>query len=109
MLPVGHYRNLDDPQDFVWFREFANMQQRRTALEAFYLQSPEWLQHRDAANATMIDSDNVLLLRPARERSGFDLRGLQRPSAQQNVAPSFAAAGIFLLARMPDAAVIRSV
>jgi hypothetical protein len=34
--------------------------------------------HRDAANATMIDSDNVLLLRPAHPSSGFDLPHAKR-------------------------------
>ncbi|HLI94609.1 MAG TPA: NIPSNAP family protein [Candidatus Baltobacteraceae bacterium] len=108
MVPVGHYRDLGDPQGFVWLREFAGMEQRRSALEAFYLQSPEWLEHRDAANATMIDSDNVLLLRPARDGSGVDLRGLQRPAAQQHVAPSYAAIAIFMLERAPDCAAIRA-
>lgn len=34
--------------------------------------------HRDAANATMIDSDNVLLLRPAWTGAGIDMRGRTR-------------------------------
>jgi hypothetical protein len=54
------------------------METRRGALEAFYT-SPAWLDHRDAANATMIDSDNVLLLRGARPDSGFETHGLSRP------------------------------
>ncbi|MEU0397925.1 hypothetical protein ABZ208_35265 [Streptomyces sp. NPDC006208] len=38
------------------------MTRRRRSLEAFYT-GPVWRKHRDAANATMIDSDDVLLLR----------------------------------------------
>lgn len=67
---LGHYRDLDDPGAFVWLRGFRNMEQRKDALEAFYLRSAAWARNRDAANATMIDSDNVLLLRPARRHSG---------------------------------------
>ncbi len=78
MVPIGHYRDLDDPDSFVWFRGFEDMETRRAALEAFYLQSDAWLANRNAANATMIDSDNVLLLRNAQLHSGFDLRGLVR-------------------------------
>jgi hypothetical protein len=37
-------------------------------LAAFY-EGPIWGAHCDAANATMIDSDNVFLLRPTRGRS----------------------------------------
>src|SRR5260370_36686938 len=78
MVPIGHYRDLDDPNSFVWFRGFADMETRRGALEAFYT-SPAWMDHRDAANATMIDSDNVLLLRCARPATGFDPQSLTRP------------------------------
>jgi len=37
-----------------------------------------WKAHRDVANATMIDSDNVLLLRPASPTSGFQLERASR-------------------------------
>jgi hypothetical protein len=86
---LGHYRDLDDPDSFVWFRGFPSMEERRRALEAFYVHSPAWLQHRDAANDTMIDSDNVLLLRPARSQSGIDRNGIQ--------AHGTAAVSIFML------------
>ncbi|CUM40685.1 NIPSNAP family protein [Streptomyces gardneri] len=58
----GRFRDLDDPDRFVWLRAFPDMEHRRRALEAFYT-GPVWLEHRDTANATMIDSDDVLLLR----------------------------------------------
>src|SRR5690606_19768669 len=57
------FRDLDAPDRFIWLRSFANMEARREALSAFYF-GPVWQEHRDAANATMLDSDNVLLLRP---------------------------------------------
>jgi len=60
---IGLFRDLDDPDRFVWLRGFRDMEQRREALTAFY-GGPVWAAHRDAANATMIDSDDVLLLRP---------------------------------------------
>ncbi len=60
---IGQFRDLDDADRFVWLRGFDDMPQRRHALETFYT-GPAWRAHRDAANATMIDSDNVLLLRP---------------------------------------------
>ncbi|MFE9933228.1 NIPSNAP family protein [Streptomyces sp. NPDC005533] len=58
----GRFRDLDDPDRFVWLRAFPDMARRRRALEAFYT-GPVWREHRAAANATMIDSDDVLLLR----------------------------------------------
>lgn len=78
MVPLGHYRNLDDDDAFVWVRGFPKFEERAAALDAFYVQSDAWRDNRDAANDTMIDSDNVLLLKPARENSGFDLRSMTR-------------------------------
>lgn len=60
---IGLFRDLDDLDRFVWLRGFQDMEQRREALTAFY-GGPAWAAHREAANATMIDSDDVLLLRP---------------------------------------------
>ncbi len=60
---LGTFRDLEDPDRFVWLRGFSGMDQRKAALEAFY-GGPAWRAHRNAANATMVDSDNVCLLRP---------------------------------------------
>jgi hypothetical protein len=65
MTLLGQFRDLDDTDRFVWLRGFADMPQRAQALGDFY-GGEAWKRHRDAANATMIDSDNVLLLKPAR-------------------------------------------
>jgi hypothetical protein len=48
------------------------MESRKAALETFY-DGPAWKQNRDAANATMTDSDNVLLLRMPSTQHGFHL------------------------------------
>jgi quinol monooxygenase YgiN len=60
---IGQFRDLDDPDRFVWLRGFQSMRRRRHGLEAFY-GGPVWARHRKTANATIIDSDNVLLLDP---------------------------------------------
>jgi hypothetical protein len=69
---IGQFRDRDDPNRFVWLRGFPDMTARGAALAAFY-GGPVWQAHRTAANATMLDSDNVLLLRPASGGSGFAL------------------------------------
>jgi hypothetical protein len=74
---IGQFRDLDDPDRFVWLRGFGDMEARRRSLEAFY-GGPVWQAHRSAANATMLDSDNVLLLKPASPGGGFAL-GPRRP------------------------------
>lgn len=62
MAVLGQFRDLDRPDRFVWLRGFTDMQSRRTGLTAFY-SGPAWAKHGPAANATMLDSDDVLLLR----------------------------------------------
>ncbi|NYJ03316.1 hypothetical protein HNR19_004014 [Nocardioides thalensis] len=52
-----------DPDRFVWMRGFTDLEHRTRALEGFY-SGPEWTTHGGVANGTMIDSDDVLLLRP---------------------------------------------
>ena len=59
----GLFHDRDDPDRFVWMRGFASMDERCEALAAFY-GGPVWKEHGPAANATMVDSDDVLLLRP---------------------------------------------
>jgi hypothetical protein len=63
MSVLGQFRDLDDPDSFVWLRGFDDMRTREQALSAFY-GGPVWKKHSRAANDTMIDADNVLLLRP---------------------------------------------
>ena len=83
---IGQFRDCDDPNRFVWLRGFADMAARAQALAAFY-GGPVWKAHRDAANATMIDSDNVLLLRHVDAGSGIDLAGLPRPPLNATAIP----------------------
>jgi NIPSNAP len=68
---IGTFRDLDDPDRFVWLRGFRDMQARQQALDAFYGRSAAWLAHKKEANTTMVDSDNVLLLRPVSAPPNF--------------------------------------
>jgi hypothetical protein len=70
MAILGQFRDLDDPDRFVWLRGFDGMQGRAEALGGFY-GGPVWKAHSARANATMIDVDDVLLLRPATAHTGF--------------------------------------
>jgi len=67
---IGTFCDLDDPDRFVWMRGFRDMASRPQALSAFY-DGPVWKGKRNAANATMLDSDNVLLLKPVSLTDGL--------------------------------------
>lgn len=85
-MPVlGQFRDVEDPNRFVWLRGFGTMQTRLEALSSFY-GGPVWQAHREAANATMIDSDNVLLLRPAWAGAHFPVDlGLRADKASSSI------------------------
>ena len=93
---LATFRDLDDPDRFVWLRGFADMAARGDALPAFY-GGPAWQAHRSTANATMVDSDNVLLLRPLGCDQG--LRTALQPRPPVAAAP--AAHGVFTITLCP--------
>ena len=83
MRIIGTFRDLENPDRFVWLRGFQDMVSRAAQLQQFY-GGPVWKASRDAANVTMIDSDNVLLLRPVTSDSGFNLSGVTRAARGSN-------------------------
>ena len=78
MTILGQFRDLDRPEVFVWLRGFDDMPSRAEALQRFY-SGPAWKANAAAANATMVDVDDVLLLRPATSRPGLALTGARPP------------------------------
>jgi len=78
MRIVGQYRDLGDPDRFVWLRSFSDMESRQKALTAFY-SGPVWKTHGRLAAGTMVDSDNVLLLRPLRPDTAFAPSAFELP------------------------------
>ena len=103
MTVMGQFRDLDNPDLFVWLRGFESMETRLSGLTDFY-GGPAWKAHANAANATMIDSDNVLLLRPAWDGSHLSTDITLR-AGQDAVAipPGFVDITIFYLAEPASA------
>jgi hypothetical protein len=93
---LATFRDLDRPDHFVWLRGFADMATRGDALAAFY-GGPVWQAHRETANATMIDSDDVHLLRPLACDQG--LQAALQPGPPVGAAP--AAGGVFTITLCP--------
>jgi len=96
MRLLAAFRDLDDADRFVWMRGFPDMPSRAESLAAFY-GGPVWKAHRDAANATMVDSDDVFLLRPLGCDQGL-LAALQR-RPPSGAAPR--AGGVFTITICP--------
>ncbi len=75
---LGTFCVAGRPDTLVWLRAFQHMEGRKHALESFY-DGPVWQMHRDAANETMIDSDDVHLLRAISPEGGVPIAG-RRPA-----------------------------
>ena len=96
MTVIGQFSDLDDPDRFVWLRGFPDMAARLGALKAFYT-GPAWRAHRNDANATMIHSDDVLLLRPLNDASGFGSGGRGPPATAGQDSPGVVVCGVHRL------------
>lgn len=70
MEVIGTFREPGEADRFTWLRGFADMGARAKGLGDFYF-GPVWKAHREAANACIADSDDVLLMREAWPGSGF--------------------------------------
>ncbi|MFD0020288.1 NIPSNAP family protein [Streptomyces sp. NPDC058382] len=94
MSVLGQFRDLDDPDRFVWLRGFPDMGARKRALSAFY-GGAVWAEHGPRANDTMADSDDVLLLRPLPDGNGTDASPPQRPPVGTAAPDRFVAATVW--------------
>ncbi|HST64946.1 MAG TPA: NIPSNAP family protein [Mycobacteriales bacterium] len=63
MYVLGTFRDLDRPDHFVWLRGFPDMGSRKDSLTAFY-SGPVWKEYGPVVRPTMVDTDDVHLLRP---------------------------------------------
>jgi len=106
MTVIGQFRDRGNADRFVWLRGFRDIDSRRESLAAFY-DGPVWAAHGTEANNTMIDSDNVLLLKPAQPDLAFRLD--QEPAvgtAARDRGSATVLAGIYEMPRAVDAELI---
>lgn len=88
----GQFRDLDDPDRFVWLRGFTDLAARVEALNGFYY-GPVWKARGQEANVTMKDSDNALLLTPIELGPGYPALGSPRPALGATEIPRSVIAG----------------
>jgi quinol monooxygenase YgiN len=89
---AGQFRDLDDPDRFVWLRGFTDLPARAEALQNFYY-GPVWRARSAEANATMLDSDNALLLKPIDLGPGYPTLDAPRPPIGATESPDSVIAG----------------
>jgi hypothetical protein len=64
---LGIFRDDENLDRFVWLRVMPNMDERKRILTAFYTDGEMWQKHRNITNTYIVDSDNVLLIKPVSE------------------------------------------
>src|SRR6185369_9459196 len=94
MNVIGQFRDRRRADRFVWLRGFPDMETRQRALEAFY-DGPIWTRHKSDANDTMLDSNDVLLLKPARPETAFDMNPGRSAITSRENGPATVLAGIY--------------
>ncbi|MDX6283121.1 MAG: hypothetical protein QOH03_4192 [Kribbellaceae bacterium] len=98
---VGQFRDLDDPDRFVWIRGFPDLPTREAALNGFYY-GPVWKERGAEANVTMKDSDNALLLKPLELGDDYPELGAARAPIGATEIPSSVVAGAVYHRGSPD-------
>jgi hypothetical protein len=103
MRVIGQFRDLGDPNRFVWMRGFADMPSRERALTSFYVHGEAWRRYSELARSKMIDSSDALLLRPVRSDTAFALESPEhRPGLDAQLSPGMVVATIHHLPRPVD-------
>jgi NIPSNAP len=90
----GQFFERKNPVGFTWMRGFKNMDARAIINAAFYY-GPLWREHSVTMNSLMIDSDNVLLLRPLSPERGVPVFPSVDPVTEPKGAQGVAIAQIF--------------
>lgn len=101
MRVIGQFRDIGDPNRFVWLRGFPDMPSREKALTGFYIHGAAWKSYSGVARSKMIDSTDALLLRPARVDSGFSLEPTDRRPPLNSAVPQGIVVAAIIHCRLP--------
>ena len=93
-IAFGQFLERGNPASFFWLRGFKDIDARAIVNSAFYY-GPLWKEHRTEMNDRLVDSDNVLLLRPLSPERGVVVLPAVDPIREPDGAHGVAVAQIF--------------
>lgn len=96
-IALGHFVERGCADRFTWLRAYADMDTRLAANTAFY-DGPVWQEHKATLNGWILDSDNVLLLRPMYPGAAIPALPAVDPVAEPDGARGLAVAQLFQVA-----------
>lgn len=82
-IAFGQFFERGNREGFTWLRGFRDLDARAVVNGAFYY-GPLWREHKATMNGLLVDSDNVLLLRPLRPGSGVSVLPAVDPVRETN-------------------------
>jgi hypothetical protein len=93
-MAFGQFFERKNPVGFTWIRGFKNTDARAIVNAGFYY-GPLWREHASTMNSLMVDSDNVLLLRPLSPERGVSVLPSVDPVTEGKGAQGVVVAQIF--------------
>ncbi|HEV8367518.1 MAG TPA: hypothetical protein VGQ39_06155 [Pyrinomonadaceae bacterium] len=93
-IAFGQFFERKNPVGFTWMRGFKNMDARAVVNAGFYY-GPLWREHSLTMNSLMVDSNNVLLLRPLTPERGVTVLPSVDPVVEVKGAQGVIVAQIF--------------
>jgi hypothetical protein len=95
-IAAGTFFERKNPSGFTWIRGFHTIEDRAVANAEFYNGSV-WKEHKKTMNDLIVDSDNVMLLRPLSPDRGIPILPAVDPIAEANGAQGIVVAQIFAI------------
>ena len=93
-IVFGQFFERKNPIAFTWMRGFKNTDARAVVNAGFYY-GPLWREHASTMNSLMVDSNNVLLLRPLSAERGVTVLPSVDPVTEAQGAQGIVVAQIF--------------
>jgi hypothetical protein len=93
-IVFGQFFERKNPVGFTWMRGFKNTDARAIINSSFYY-GPLWREHASTMNSLMVDSNNVLLLRPVTTARGVPVLPAVDPIKERKGAQGVVVAQIF--------------
>jgi NIPSNAP len=93
-IAAGDFLDRHNANMFTWIRGFHDMDERARANATFYY-GPVWKEHKVQLNNMIVDSDNVLLLRPVSDQHPLLIVPAVDPIAEPNGAKGVVIALLF--------------
>ena len=93
-IAFGQFFERKNPIGFTWIRGFRNIDARAVVNAGFYY-GPVWREHAFTMNSLMVDSENVLLLRPLTPERGITVLPSVDPVNEARGAQGIVVAQIF--------------